>query len=328
MGKRKLKTRIKKEQSGVCALSGEMLPEETELYDTDRIIPKAAGGTYTDPNTRVVEPVAHMVRHGNYREREEALENLKSIVDDRNQVIKIKNKIDNQIRAYERNTDTLNPRTLEWLQIEAIPPKKRLAEVTKELETAVKGMVKNDPLMAAALGVKAVGKVTVAYMTVYADLAKANHASSLWKYVGLHTAMKDRYIAGETSGGNKTLRTALWTMADSQIKSKNRTPPSAYGYLEEQVKHRLENSDRLVWHLIGKKNWKEMPWKDVTKGHRHGAACRAIIKHFLADYWYVGRTLMGLPTDPPYAVAVLKGNHRMIMPEERGWIYEGMKLLH
>jgi hypothetical protein len=69
----------------------------------------------------------------------------------------------------------------------------------------------------------------------------------------------------------------------------------------------------------GKKS--EMKWKDTKPSHRHGAALRAIMKHFLADYWMVGRTIAGLETSALYPEAMLGGTHRTIMPEERGWVY-------
>ena len=41
-----------------------------------------------------------------------------------------------------------------------------------------------------------------------------------------------------------------------------------------------------------------------------------MMKHFLADYWFVGRTLKGLSTDPLYAEAIL-GHTGIINPRER-----------
>ena len=63
-----LKQRIRTKQNGVCSISANTLAKETRLFDTDRIIPKAKGGIYTDENTRVLEPVEHMKRHFIYRE--------------------------------------------------------------------------------------------------------------------------------------------------------------------------------------------------------------------------------------------------------------------
>jgi hypothetical protein len=186
-----------------------------------------------------------------------------------------------------------------------------------------------NPLAKACLTVKGIGPVTVAYCLVYIELdgifpeghvrvgqEKARHASCLWKYAGLHCASHERYEKGKTSGGNKTLRTVLYTMADSQMKTKG-----SYREVYDNMKSRLEKSERKTMSRNTQGKLVEVAWKDTKPSHRHGAALRAVMKHFLADYWFVGRTLLGLETSPLYPEAVLGGNHRTIMPEERGWVY-------
>jgi hypothetical protein len=61
-------------------------------------------------------------------------------------------------------------------------------------------------------------------------------------------------------------------------------------------------------------------WKDTKPCHRHGAAIRKLIKHLLADFWFVWRNLEGLPTRPLYVEEYL-GHTGIIRPEERGWRY-------
>ena len=317
MAKEMMKRTIRKKQAGRCALTGRFLPQETELFDTDRRKPKAEGGKYTSRNTRVVEPTAHMIRHGTLRLREPELERLKAIVDDREQMMKLKNKIENQIRAYKRRTDYLNEDTLRFLEEQFIPVKKVLDERTRLLHQAVKEMASGDSLMTAALEVRSVGEVTVAYLAAYLDLEEARHVSSCWAYVGLDKANHERYEKGKSGGGNKSLRTALYTMADSQVKGHG-----AYREVYDRIKARLSVSNKLVNSNNTKGKMVNIPWKDTMPSHRHGAALRAIIKHFLADYWFVGRTLRGLPTTPVYAVAMLgHEGHKTISPEERGWVF-------
>jgi len=53
------------------------------LIDLHRPIAKAAGGEYTPGNYCVIGPVDHMRLHGNYRERDTYLEELKAIIDER-----------------------------------------------------------------------------------------------------------------------------------------------------------------------------------------------------------------------------------------------------
>ena len=322
MAKEALKKGIAKKQNGIGAKSGQILPDETWKYDTHRRIPKADGGIYTDENTVVEIPTAHMQEHGTLRERDEILEKLKMLVDDREQVMKLFNKVNNQLRAYERKTDYLNAEIRDRLSDESSRYEEWLKTVTKQVEKKVKELSKKDPLTAIALKVNSIGMITVAYCRVYIDLEKARHVSSVWKYAGLHTASHKRYKKGETSGGNKKLRCVLWTMADSQMKQKNRN--AAYGYLYDQVKNKLSISEKITTSRIHNKEARkyeltEVAWKDTKPSHRHGAALRAIMKHFLADYWFVGRTLMGLSTDPPYAEAILGKTHRTVTPKERGW---------
>ena len=314
-------------QQNKCAITKKKLPKETELYDTHRSIPKRKGGTYTKKNTSVVTPISHMKEHQTFRQRQEELENLKMIIDDREQVRKLFNKINNQLLALKRGTDKLSESTMLWLDNQKNEISKKLREIDKDLTKNVKNL--ENPLAKVALKVRGIGPVTVAYCLVYIELdgifpddhirarqQKARHASSLWKYAGLDCASHERYKKGETSGGNKTLRTVLFTMAESQMKLNG-----AYRSVYDNMKNKLEKSEKITKSRNTQGKLIECAWKDAKPSHRHGAALRAIMKHFLADYWFVGRTLLGLETSALYPEAVLGGNHRTIMPEERGWVY-------
>lgn len=311
--KRTIKNRIKK-TSTKCHISKVELPEEYSLYDTHRKTPKRNGGTYTDGNTVLVMPTEHMKEHNILRERPEEINVLKTMIDDRSQLMKLKNKINNQLLAYKRGTDHPNQSTVDFLTNQLAPITKELSKKDKEIGKYVKMMV--DPLGKAAMKVPSIGPITVAYCLAYIDIKKARHASSLWAYVGLDKPSHERYEKGTSGGGNKTLRTVLYTMADSQIKGRG-----PYRTVYDNVKTRLEHSEKIVKSRNTQGKLVEIAWKDAKPSHRHGAAIRAMIKHFLADYWFVGRALAGLPTSPIYAEAMLGGTHRTIQPEERGWKY-------
>lgn len=315
MAKEKIKKEAKEKQNGLCELTGKVLPEETKFYDTNREIPKAQGGTYTKENTTVVDPVAHMAHHNNLRERTGAEDALKAIVDDREQKRKAYFKIANQLLAYERRVDFLQERTRAWLKKVQDKMEAEVKAVDKQLARAAAGLASVDPLAAAALGVKGIGPVTIAYCAVYIDLEKARYPSSLWSYTGLHRASHERYVKGEPSGGNKSLRTAMYTMAESQMKTKG-----AYRPVYDAVKRRLEKSKKITKSRNTEGHLVEVAWKDTKPSHRHGAALRAVMKHFLADYWLVGRTLRGLPTARLYVEEKL-GHTSIISPKERGWVY-------
>lgn len=314
MSKEQVKIQISELRGHICAISRQPLPELVSLFDTHRGIPKAEGGTYTEGNTNLADPVAHMKEHGNYRERDEESAQLKAMIDDRSQILKLHTKMNNQLLAYQRGTDHPRQETVDFLNEQLKTIKSNLASHDRSVAKFIRSM--SDPLAQAALSVHAIGPITVAYCMAYIDLTKARHASSLWKYAGLHTSSHDRYQKGVASGGNKNLRTVLYTMADSQVKSRG-----PYREVYDDAKARREQSDALVWTRNTQGQLVQLPWKDTKPSHRHGDALRKVMKNFLADYWFVGRTLYGLPTSPLYPEAVLGGTHRTIMPDERGWIY-------
>lgn len=314
MPKTEMKTRITHTQNGLCEITGESLPLNPALYDTDRRLPKASGGTYVDENTRTVTPRSHMKRHNILREREEVFEDIKNRMDSRRHIMNLKNKINNQLLAMHRGVDSLDPETESFLNEHLEGIQARLAKKDNELAKVIKEYSNIDPLTKSALGVKSIGPITVASCLTYIDLSKARHASNLWAYVGLDKPSHARYEKGVTGGGNKTLRTVLYTMADSQVKGRG-----PYRDVYDQTKTRLSISEKLVQSRNTQGKLVEVAWKDAKPCHRNGAALRVIMKHFLADYWFVGRTLLGLPTDALYAEAMLGKNHRIIRPEERGW---------
>ena len=325
MAKERIKKEHGKKQGGLCCFCREPIdPDNYLLLDTDRIVQKVEGGTYDDfENVRVAHPRCHMERHGNLRLRSKELTELKSMVDDREQIMKLRNKIANQLRAYERKTDELLGTTKEFLKTQLDMIEFELNTRTRLVVKTVNKLAKSDDLIASALGVMGIGEITIAYLTVYIDLAKARHCSSLWKYAGLHKASHERYKKDEDDdgkngwGGNKSLRTVLYTTASSI--EKNRKSP--YRMIYERTKSRLAISDKIVKSRNTQGKLIECMWKDTKPCHRQGAALRAIMKHVLADYWYVGRMLNGLPTNPTYAEAMLgKGGHKTIDAERRGWV--------
>ena len=302
-------------QQGLCTLSYVRLPHNPSLYDVHRIIDKSQGGPLTLENTQSVEPLAHMEHHGNRRQRPGWMDELKSLMDDRRQTQKLETKINNQLLQYTRKTDEFNQETKEFLDEQLEPITKRLSKIDRKITKHINES--DDPLIQAAMGVHKVGPITVAGLTVYVDLEKAQSASALWKYVGLHTASHERYQKGQASGGNKTLRTILWNTANCMMKDMQ----CPYRAVYDHTKQRLEQSEKITKTRIndgGDSKLVERAWKDTSPGHRHGAALRAMTKHFLADYWFVGRELRGLSTRPLYAQEYL-GHTGIVQPSERGW---------
>lgn len=303
-----------KENTPHCAITGAPIPHDPSLSDVDRIVERFRGGTYTPENSRVITPRAHMERHGILRDRDEWLEDMKSIMDDRSQTMKVVMKMNNQLLAYQRQTDHARESTKQFLQETLDAAQKRLGQIDREAAKHVKSS--DDPLIVAALNVPGVGPITIAGLQTYIDFEKAKSASAMWAYIGIDKPSHDRYTKGEAGGGNKTLRTIIWNAANSM--TKNRKCP--YRVVYDQTKDRLAVSEKVTKSRNTQGHLIECAWKDTKPSHRHGAALRAVMKHFLADYWFVGRELAGLDTRPLYVEEKL-GHTGIVRPSERGWVW-------
>lgn len=313
MTKVALKTKLRKQQNGLCSVSAARLAKETRLFDTDRIEPKAKGGTYTDENSRVLDPVAHMKRHFIYRERTPELTQLKVLIDGREQIRKLMNSLNNRLLAAKRRTDVMDTVTEKWIKEQGKEVASQLTKQDRRIAKYIKGL--NMPIVKAALSIRGLGAMTVAYLIVYIDITKARYASSLWSYVGFDKPSYERYTKGESGGGNKTLRTVLYTMADSMIKTR-----AIYRDVYDNEKLKLESSMKVTKSRNTQGKLIDCIWSQTKPCHRHGAAMRKMMKHFLADFWYVWRTLEGLETPCLYPEAKL-GHTGIVKPEERGWKY-------
>lgn len=313
MTKTALKTRLRKEQNGLCKVSAKKLAEETKLFDTDRIEPKAKGGIYTDENTRVLDPVTHMKRHNIYRVRTPEMTQLKILIDGREQIRKLMNSLNNRLLAAKRETDEMDSVTQTWIKEKVKETQSQIGKTDRRIEKYIKSL--DLPIVKSALQIKGLGAITIAYLIVYIDISKARYASSLWSYVGLDKPSYRRYTKGESGGGNKTLRTVLYTMADSMIKTR-----AVYRDIYDGEKNKLENSMKFTQSRNTQGKLIECMWMETKPCHRHGAGIRKMIKHFLADFWYVWRTTEGLDTPMLYPEAKL-GHTGIVKPEERGWYY-------
>lgn len=313
MSKEALKTGLRKKQKGFSALLLEPLSKETKHFDTDRINPKAKGGIYTDENARALNPIEHMKRHFIYRERTPELTQLKVLIDAREQLRKLMNSSNNRLLASHRQTDQMDEITEAWINANVKETQSQIGKIDRRIEKYIKGL--EMPIVQSALNIRGLGAMTVAYLLVYIDISKAEYASSLWSYVGLDKPAHERYTKGEAGGGNKTLRTVLYTMADSMIKTR-----AIYRDIYDSEKNKLENSEKTTKSRNTQGKLIECKWSETKPCHRHGAAIRKMIKHFLADYWFVYRTLEGLPT-PNLYVQEKMGHTGIVKPEERGWIF-------
>lgn len=287
---------------------------DLSLMDIHRMVQKNEGGVYELSNCQVLTPEEHQRLHNNYADRSEEFEELKSFMDARRQAMKAENGANNRMLAYKRNVDRLDENTLQFCAQQAEDAKKHRDGIDKKVSKAVNNFAENSEFVSQAIDIPSVGPVTAAYCLVYIDLFKADTVSKLWSYAGLHKPNYERYQKGETSGGNKTLRTALYTFAESVMKNKN----SPYRAVYDSEKSKKEVSEQLTWTRNTQGKLVQVPWKETKPCHRNGHALRQVMKFFLSDFHFVGRALMGLPVRPVYAEDKL-GHVNISHPNNRGW---------
>jgi hypothetical protein len=160
--------------------------------------------------------------------------------------------------------------------------------------------------------VKGIGPAMAGVIISEIDIHRALYPSSLYQYAGLGcesdgkgTSKRKEHLhqieytdkdgKPATRLGiryNPFLKTKLMgVLANSFIKQAD----SPYRKHYDDYKHRLEHRP---------------DWANTTKGHRHMAACRWMIKRFLSDLYKHWRALEGLPVHPPYSEAKLGIVHK------------------
>lgn len=182
-------------------------------------------------------------------------------------------------------------------------------------------IVQAHPLWEAFLkGVRGCGPAMAGVLLSEIDIARATYPSSLWQFSGYGveadgrgTSKRSEHLhdvtyttkAGETATRkgiryNPWLKTKLYVLATCMIKA-----GSSYRAVYDGYKVRLENSQR---HVANKDDAKT--WAEESKGHRHAAAMRYMVKRFLVDLYKAWRALEGLPIAPEYSEAKLGIVHR------------------
>lgn len=321
MAKENLKKKKWEEQNG-RALNGKELPEDTKLYDTHRFKPKAKGGKYTDDNFNIIAPEDHFKIHGIWKDHGE-FEELKSLLDDFRKVQQQRLRAGNQLLALERGVDILNPETKIFLEnqqkVYLDYEKTRISPIAKWL----KEHGKDNPFITSVMSVKFVGPILAACLLIDIDITKCLHPSSLWKYYGYAGSSLERYPEkGEAGGGRKQGRATLYVWSVNIVKGERFGSPYADVYRRRKMK--TENSKKLTKHRYKGKTY-EVEWcnNDIPgiAGHRDMDGRRIAIKYFLADLWFVWRTLAGLSTTDLYVKEHLGHESAIINPKERGWEY-------
>ncbi len=292
------------------------------LTDKHHTQPRAEGGEYSDGNLVDLSPQDHMLHHGIWREREAEFEELKSLYDDYKSAQVCRMKANNQLLAFQRGVDRLSPDTKAFLREQVVRYEDYETEIGKHIGKWIKAHVKTNPFVASVMSVKFIGPILAAGLLVYIDVEKARHPSSLWKYVGYAGPVSERYTKNTASGGNKTLRNSFYVWTGGLYKGKRIGSP--YLDIITVEKERLEHCEKIMSHRHNGKTY-DVRWCDNDlpgmKGHRAAAARRKASKYFLADLWFVWRTLAGLGTTDLYVKEHLGHESAIIKPEDRGWKY-------
>jgi len=196
-------------------------------------------------------------------------------------------------------------------------------DILKQLENQIKDYiaaeVKDIPIVRVFLKpIKGIGPILSGGLLAWLDPHKADHASSFWRYCGLHVvdgeAVKRK--KGQKLGFPVRLRVLTWKIAKSFVRT--RTPFYRDIYDEAKVKENEKLGNPIadpqncplyaqcVERLKQKAERTQQSIKKLPcKQHIDYRAMRKMVKRFLADLWAAWRKLEGLPVSEPYAVAIL-----------------------
>lgn len=158
--------------------------------------------------------------------------------------------------------------------------------------------------------VKGCGPAMSAVIISEIDISKAQYVSSLWKFCGLDVVTVND--EGQGRGRRKEhLRTIQYI--DKDGKEAQRPGITFNAFLKTKMMGVLAtclikaNSDpyRKVYDDYKVRLENHPKWKDRSKGHRHNASMRYMVKNFLMNLYAKWRPLEGLEAHPPYHEAKL-----------------------
>lgn len=221
---------------------------------------------------------------------------LRALVDLRDRVLQ-KNRIafGNRINAVnleaDETTDQVSDLYHRWYE--------RFLDLEKEADNDIKELAKDYPIIEEISQVKGIGVLLASKMVSLIDITRADTVSALWRYAGYAVidGERERPRKGEKLSYNVRLKTTMYLIATGFLRSN-----SPYRRIYDSAKEYYE---------INRPDW--------TKGHRHNAAIRKMIKIFLSHVWLRWRSLEGLQISEPYVNDKLAHIH-YYAPEEFGWL--------
>lgn len=166
----------------------------------------------------------------------------------------------------------------------------RFENLEKEMLKYIRDLLKAYEIWEWLEEIKGVGPTIAGVIISEIDIHKADTVSALWRFCGLDVidGHAPRPVKGQKHTYNGFLRSKLLGVLGSSFLKCN----SIYRDFYDNYKNRLET-----------KGWGK------SKGHRHNAAIRYMIKMFLRDLYVAWRTLEGLPVREPYQEEYLGKRH-------------------
>lgn len=194
-----------------------------------------------------------------------------------------------------------------------------LKEFEKQIRDYIAVQVRDIPIVKEYLrGIKGIGPILSGGLIAWFNPHKAPHASSFWKYAGLHV-VEGKAVKREKGvklGFSIKLRSLMWKIGKSFIKARTPFYRELYDEAKDKENEKLGNPiadaencpmyQQCVLRLRGKAQRLNREVKTLPcKQHIDYRAMRKMIKRFLADLWITWRRLEGLSTNEPYVIGIL-----------------------
>jgi len=218
---------------------------------------------------------------------------IRGLIEDYYDIQKMRIEVENQLRSSEQGLSQIEEKFIRENVFA------RLKLIEKDIYKEMGRWVENEDIYCEWLGnIKGIGPVLATGLVSWIENPdKFATISKLWAYSGLAVDGDGRAVrrkTGEKNNWNARLKTHLWKVGESFVKTKG-------GYRELYDQFRKEYDEKWKTpddcHSTGCKNKKK-----CLDGHRYAAAKRKTVKVFLAHLWMKWREIRGLPVEHPFII--------------------------
>lgn len=272
MGNEQHREPLFQQQDGQCALCDKPLHtgDLSHMNEVDHIEPD---GPDTLENTRLLHRGCHQERHG--IESAPTLPALRAAYDNRQFWMKERRRLDKQIQDVDKSAWASDV-TTEALAMQLARCEEQEKHWKKRTSEELKAL--DHPIVDAALAVRGVGEIVVAFLLAYTDIEEASGPRSLMQHLGVGSP--DTYWVRKGDGreqregrhpGKRWMRAELFMMSSGQLMAKG---PYRSFYNLSKMRH---------------------DFSGTTNGHY--AALRETAKEMLKHFWQAYRELEDLPVN-------------------------------